>query len=314
MRPTIAVVIPTYRRAGDVERLLESLGKGSRLPDEVVVVNNDSTAALAMVCDYPFPVKILEIGMGLNLAGARNRGAQETDSDVCFFIDDDNRVGFQALEAMIDAFCDEDVHFVGPIIFAGDSGRIWCAGVERSRWTTRTRMLYTGLTEEKLPDLSRWLTQDMPNSFAIRLKILIENGGFDEITFPFHYDEADLVERLRVGGVVPYVLKASQVFHYGFATSGNPGAEILAGFQRHGEARIHLMVRARVYFHRRHDRGLRRASTLLVGVPAWVLVTLVLLIKRERRIRLLKSIIVAMLRGLSAGYRDHISEPPEALG
>ena len=50
-----------------------------------------------------------------------------------------------------------------------------------------------------------------------------------------------------------------------------------------------------------------------ITMVTWVLVTIILLVKRERRIRLLLSIVVAILKGLYAGYRDDISELPTAL-
>ena len=307
---TVSVVVPTFRRPAEVLRLLMSLQAGVRLPEEVLIVDNAPDAPLELPSVYPFPVRVLHAGLGMNLAGARNRGAQVATSDVCVFVDDDNVFERGALAAMASAFSDPRVGFVGPTIFAAKSGRVWCAGVRRSHWTTRTTMLYMGKEEDDLPAMASWATDDMPDCFAIRREVLGLVGGFDERMFPFYYDEADLCERLRRQGVQLLVLRDAQVTHYGFVESRNPGAEAVAGLERGGGRRVRLMVRARVRYHRRYEEGVHRIVTLGFGVPVWIAVIALGVLGRERDPRVVARVFWAVGMGAYHGYVDRLDPPP----
>ena len=309
---TVAVVIPTFRRPHDLARLLDSLSGGTRTPDEAIIVNNDPDRTLKLVQSPPFPFQVIDAGLGLNLAGARNLGARAASSDVCVFVDDDNWFDPQALAAMTSEFYDPTVGFVGPVILSADSPRIWCAGVKRSHWTTRTTMLYSGMEEDALPHLSRWMTDEMPDCFAVRAQTLSRVGGFDEQTFPFHYDEADLGERLRHIAIQPYVLRSARIRHYCDTTITDAGTEVVGAFRRHGLGRVYVMVRARVWFHRRHEVGIRRITSLTFGVPAWAVVTAWLILKRERQPKVVAGILGAMGQGLYHGYARKLPGPPDS--
>lgn len=72
---TVAVVIPTFRRSEMLNALLRSLREGSRVPDEVIVVDNDPERSAN---PDPIPglvVRVVHVGLGLNLAGAERRMA-----------------------------------------------------------------------------------------------------------------------------------------------------------------------------------------------------------------------------------------------
>ena len=309
-RITVAVVIPTFRRPTALATLLTSLRTGSQQPDEIIVVDNDPDGTARVPLVGTISIRVLRAGLGLNLAGARNMGARAVSSELCVFIDDDNAVDTDALAVLARAFQDSEVAFAGPLIFAADSGKVWCGGVRRSPWSTRTTMLYMGQLEEGLPAATRWPTADMPDCLAVRTSVLRQAGGFDEQAFPFHYDEADLCERLRRAGVQPYVLRAATVRHYGFTESGNAGAELVAAFRRHGVSRVRLMVRARIWYHRRHGVGLSRFTALGIGVPGWIAVAVVLVVSKERDLRVVRMIIWAMARGLLEGYCQRPGPPP----
>src|SRR5271169_3009077 len=141
---TIAVVIPTFRRSTLLKALLGSLREGSRIPDEVIVVDNDPERSA-----YPDPVpglvvRVVHVGLGLNLAGARNAGWRSADSDLCVFIDDDNVVEREAISELARPFDSSQIGFAGPVIYAGDTGAVWCGGIRRSGWTGVTRCLLRG--------------------------------------------------------------------------------------------------------------------------------------------------------------------------
>lgn len=298
----VAIIIPTFRRPQSLATLLRSLDNSTRRPDEVIVVNNDCRSVTTLPDPSSNVVRVIEAGLGLNLAAARNLGALASRSDVCFFVDDDNYLDPNALAVIAAAFNDPHVNFVAPVILSANSTHIWCAGVKRSAWSTRTRLLYSGVEMNRLPTARRWATEDMPDCFAVRTKVLFQVGGFDDKAFPFHYDEADLCARLRHISVQPYVLAGARVTHDTDASIKDSGAEVVSAFKRHGRARVYVMVRARVWYHRRHGAGLSRVCALAVGIPAWTVVTLWLVLWRGTPPAVLQGVLSATIRGLYDGY------------
>jgi glycosyltransferase involved in cell wall biosynthesis len=87
----ISVVIPTRNRCHLLRELLEALTRQARLPDEVLVVDNDSqdqTPDVVRQFATQLPITYLherERGAG----AARNRGIREAAGDVLAFTDDD---------------------------------------------------------------------------------------------------------------------------------------------------------------------------------------------------------------------------------
>lgn len=88
---TVSVIVVTYNRADMLVDTLESLTRQSRLPDEVLVVDNNSTDTTRQVA---------ESFMGrLNLryifekiqgtSTARNTGVENATGDILAFLDDD---------------------------------------------------------------------------------------------------------------------------------------------------------------------------------------------------------------------------------
>ncbi len=85
--PVLSVVIPHLNQPAALGRCLDSLAAGHRRPDEVLVVDNGSTALPLAVCDRP-GVRLLqeaEPGPG----PARNRGVAAARGDAVAFIDAD---------------------------------------------------------------------------------------------------------------------------------------------------------------------------------------------------------------------------------
>ena len=255
---TVAVVIPTFRRSEMLNALLRSLREGSRVPDEVIVVDNDPERSAN---PDPIPglvVRVVHVGLGLNLAGARNAGWRHADSDLCAFIDDDNVVERNAISELARAFDAADIGFAGPVIYAGDTGLVWCGGIRRSAWTGVTRCLLRG--KSVLPSTTTWHTDDMPDALAVPRPVLEAVNGFDDQRFPFYYDEADLATRIRARGWQTIVVRDARVRHYGWVGI-SPGAAAAQAVAMHSASRARQMGLSRVRFHMRHSRGLRRLSS-----------------------------------------------------
>ncbi len=90
-RLTTSVVVVTKDRPELIDRLLESLARQSLAPDEVLVVDNNSTASYAEVLHKyrdRLPLRsVVETTPGI--AAARNRGIRESAGEIILFTDDD---------------------------------------------------------------------------------------------------------------------------------------------------------------------------------------------------------------------------------
>ena len=297
----IAVVIPTYRRPDMLRALLLSLRTGTRVPDEVVVVDNDPAGSASPEPIEGLHVRVIQAGLGLNVAGARNVGWKESSSDIAFFIDDDNVVEPKAIAELARSFEIGDVGLAGPIIYAGDGGTIWCAGITRSSWTGFTRCLLSGGTE--LPSESTWLTEDMPDAFAVPRDVLEAVGGFDEQRFPIHYEEADLGARIRECGLRTIVVRDARVRHYGWVGL-SAGRAMVRATVSHGEGRARQMALSRIRFHARHSRGLHRVSSVGLFIPVWLVVTSMACLPARAPLISRLTTVRAIWAGAIAGYAE----------
>jgi GT2 family glycosyltransferase len=303
--PTIAVIIPTIQRPEMLQRLLTSLLHGTRVPDEVIVVDNDPKWSADPTEITGLKVEVVRAGLGISLAGARNVGWRLASSDICFFIDDDNVVESDTVAELARAFEGPGVGMAGPVVFAGDSGTVWCAGIYRSRWTGRTRCILGG--ESTMPTTSTWHTDDMPNAFAIPRDVLEDIGGFDEKRFPIHYDEADVNARIRELGLKTIVVRNARVCHYGWV-GFSPGSAMVWAVSEHGIERVRQMALSRVRFHLTHSKGLSKWSAIGIFLPIWVVLTSVGCLGADATWATRLTTIRTVGAGVLSGYREALTQ------
>jgi len=269
---TVAVVIPTYRRPEMVRALVSSLQKGSRLPDEIVVVDNDPDRSFGASQDLALPAKSIWIGRAANVSASRNAGWRSTSSDIVFFVDDDNLVGPSTVEVIAHLADNAGFGVVAPVSYtAKDPDFVWCGGLRRSMWTTHTRLLYRGVG--RLPSEESWETCDMPNAFAIPRGVLEATGGFDEVAFPIHFEEADLMMRIRSMGFGVIVARRAGVFHHierDTSAGGIPAKELARALTSGDPERVRAISRSRVLFHRKYGSAAQRLVARGVFLPLWL--------------------------------------------
>jgi GT2 family glycosyltransferase len=298
---SVAVIIPTFRRPQLLRGLLDSLAKGTVVPGEIIVVDNDPEGSVDPDA-LPSDVQLVHAGLGINATGARNVGWRTSRSDICIFVDDDNVVDDKCIDVLSRACADEGVGLAGPVIYSGDEGTIWCAGLEFSKWTGITRCKANGEVEP--PGVRpQWSTDGMPDVYALRHEVLERVGGLDDRAFPLCGEEFDLAERVGALGLERIVVRDARVRHYG-NVSEDPGEYLVRSTMEHGRERARVMARSRVRVHRRHSRGLARWTTLMFFVPLWTIASAAacLLVKAPLAARL--ETVKAILSGITEGYRE----------
>jgi glycosyltransferase involved in cell wall biosynthesis len=87
-RPRISVVIPAYNAERTLSRVLDALQAQAPPPDEVLVVDDDSTDRTAAVAREHGARVVRTPGHGF-AGGARNRGWEASSGDVVVFLDAD---------------------------------------------------------------------------------------------------------------------------------------------------------------------------------------------------------------------------------
>ena len=124
----ISLCIATYRRSERRAALLEDLVRQQRLPDEVVVVDNDAAGSARAVVEQrlalgaPFPIHY-DIQPEKNISLTRNRSVVLAQGDWLAFIDDDERAPpawlRQLAEAVAQHAADGALGPVEPVVPAG---------------------------------------------------------------------------------------------------------------------------------------------------------------------------------------------------
>jgi GT2 family glycosyltransferase len=298
---SVAVVIPTFRRPQLLLRLLDTVRSGTVVPDEIIVVDNDPDGSVDPGA-LPSGVQLVHAGLGMNASGARNMGWRASRSDICIFVDDDNEVDARCIEMLSHACSDTPVGVASPVIYSGDEGTIWCAGLTMSKWTGITRCLSIGEAEPSDPR-PRWPTDTVADVYALRHEVLDRVGGLDDRAFPLCGEEFDLVQRVAGLGLERIVVRDARVRHYG-NVSENPGRYLVRSTIEHGQERARVMARARVRVHRRHSRGLSRYTTLLVFVPLWAIVSAAACLRVKAPLAARLETVKAIASGLAEGYRE----------
>ncbi len=118
---TLSICLATYRRNAQLTLLLEDLRLQTRLPDQLVVVDNDASGHARPVVEAysrvaPFPVHY-EVQPEKNISITRNRTVAAASGQWLAFIDDDERAPADWLERLECARLQHDADGVlGPVV------------------------------------------------------------------------------------------------------------------------------------------------------------------------------------------------------
>src|SRR6266849_2125713 len=101
---TVTTIIPAYKAAKTIGRALESVFAQTRLPDEILVVDDGSPDDLAgAVASYGSRIRLIRKPNG-GAASARNRGIDEAQGDLIAFLDADDTWESTKLERHLQVF------------------------------------------------------------------------------------------------------------------------------------------------------------------------------------------------------------------
>jgi succinoglycan biosynthesis protein ExoM len=119
---SISLCIATYRRADRLDALLQDLAQQCRLPDEIVVVDNDPEASARNIVERhsqapaPFAIRYA-IQPQKNISMTRNKSVELASGEWLGFIDDDERAPPDWLERLFKAAMQYSADgILGPVV------------------------------------------------------------------------------------------------------------------------------------------------------------------------------------------------------
>lgn len=167
--PTVTVAIATCGRPDGLARCLRALAGGTRIPDEVVVVDQAASDASRVAADSTDLDVRHEEQDRLGLSASRNRALAVATSDVLAVTDDDCVPDERWLERIADAVVDGAEVVTGAVRALGEP-----APGEHA----------ISLREDRVPRTFRgrtvpWTVGSGANTAALR-SVLVDVGGWDE--------------------------------------------------------------------------------------------------------------------------------------
>jgi GT2 family glycosyltransferase len=291
----VSVIVPTRDRPAPLARLLHSL-LDNRWIEEIIVVDDASSPPATVTLPGIRVIRLEERSM---VSAVRNQGAETAKGNVLVFVDDDCVAAPGAIDQLARVVLqDEGVGIAGPVLaYLSSPERVWCAGVVRTRWLGRTRFVAQGQSVRGL-DGTYADCLDFPSAFALRRACFQEVGGFDEVAFPMHMEEADLAARVRRSGYSIRLVHEALIWH-DIRPEGSPARRL----HLTDPDRAFMVGRSRERYLRRHGRrGL--AGTIghlywrAVLVPGYVIA---ILSDRDQPSRSRIRVATTFLHGVFAG-------------
>jgi glycosyltransferase involved in cell wall biosynthesis len=195
---TLSVIVCAHNEAGYLGACLHSLLAQSRPPDEIIVVNNDSSDETGGVAAGIAGVRVVDEPRR-GLVVARETGRRAATGDILVYVDADCRAPFQWLEKIERRFLKR------PSLIA------LSAPYRFYDWHLRGRALIRAydvtvapLTQTLVKHVLRIGTVFYGGNFAVRRTALEQIGGFDT-TIEFPGEDTNLGRRLHAIGRVELV-------------------------------------------------------------------------------------------------------------
>jgi glycosyltransferase involved in cell wall biosynthesis len=166
---TVAVIIPTYNRAGTLGRALESVTTQSWQADEVCVVDDGSIDGTEELVKQQYPGTIYIKQQNGGVSSARNKGVEATTSKYLSFLDSDDEWLPKKLETQLGALqAEPDFRLV-------HSDEIWIRKGKRVNQMDKHRKKGGELFARCLE-----LCVISPSSVVMERSLYLDLGGFDE--------------------------------------------------------------------------------------------------------------------------------------
>jgi rhamnopyranosyl-N-acetylglucosaminyl-diphospho-decaprenol beta-1,3/1,4-galactofuranosyltransferase len=245
-RPSIATVIITHDRLGDLKRCVDAV-RAQTFPSEIIVVDNASSDGTREWLDAQSDVAAIHQGDEGPAGGAYTgiKHSYEKQFDACWLLDDDALPEANALERLVASPAFDGTNMLGSVVVRSDDPDTLAYPVPRMSSYSALFDYYRDLIE-RVPDLQaesddRGYPWSMMNAHLIPSEI-IAAVGLPKREFYMGGEETEYHYRIRSHGFGTYLVLDSICRH--------PKAHESAM----ATWRQRSLVRNTVYIHRRYRR------------------------------------------------------------
>lgn len=235
---SVSIVIPNYNGEKYLNKCLDSIMIQSLKPDEIIIVDNDSSDnSIDIISSYGDKIKLIRMDKNYGFSIAVNRGIRESKCEYVALLNNDTELQDKWLEKLVECISsDKD-------IFACCSKML--------RYDNRNLIddagdFYTALGwEQKIGDgaeddtehlVSREVFSACAGAAIYRRSIFDVIGYFDENFFAY-MEDVDISYRAKIYGYKNYYCADAKVYHIGSATSGS----------KYNEFKVKLASRNNIY-------------------------------------------------------------------
>lgn len=219
-RPQVSVVMVTFGGWGLTRRAMEALVGHTRVPYEVIVVDNPTPEDVAArLREEVTGAEVLENDRNEGFGPAANRGAERARGDHLVFLNTDTLVGPGWLEPLVETLADPNTGAAVPM-FLNEDGTVQEAG--GLLFEDASTLMY-GFGEPPTDPAYRFRrTVDYGSAacLVLRRSDFLDAGAFDPVFVPAYCEDVDLQLRLQERGLHTVYEPRSAVVHTRFGSSG----------------------------------------------------------------------------------------------
>ncbi len=225
----VSIVIPVFNQWRYTYMCLTSLLTHTRIPFEVIVVNNASSDGSGQRLESVKGIRTINNPENMGFVQACNQGASEAGGDYILFLNNDTEVTDGWLEALLLPFDKESTGIVGARLIYPD-GRLQEAG--NIIWSDGLGWNYGKGDDPELPQYSYVKAVDYCSGACLLIKKTLwdEIGGFDMRFAPAYYEDTDLCFSVREKGYRVIYQPESRVIHHEGVSAGT---DVSTGYKRY---------------------------------------------------------------------------------
>lgn len=267
---SISVVVVTRNRASVLRRCLNSLKESSFKLSRIIVVDNASEDESREMVRNDFPeVILLSQKTNIGAAEGRNVGARVSKSELIYFLDDDAYIEANTIKSAVETILsDKNIAIVQSKVLSSINLKK-ILGIAHDINTTTSLITAYGINEIDKGQYSKVIDIPMVGTgWLVKREAFNLVGGFDKKFF-IPYEDSDISLRIRQRGYRIVFDPRSQIWHDELKIANiNPRIRSI------GIASVERALyvgRNKIYFMRKHCKGLRRVVFFAFLLPLFII-------------------------------------------
>jgi O-antigen biosynthesis protein len=220
-QPQVSVVMVTFGGWGLTRRAMEALVEHTRVPFEVIVVDNPTPEDVAArLREEVTGAEILENDRNEGFGPAANRGAERARGDHLVFLNTDTLVGPGWLEPLIETLAADPRAGAAVPMFLNEDGTVQEAGGLLFEDASTLMYGFGDPPTDPAYRFRRTVDYGSAACLVLRRSDFVDAGAFDPVFVPAYCEDVDLQLRLRERGLQTVYEPRSAVIHTRFGSSG----------------------------------------------------------------------------------------------